>query len=71
MAGPTPLTVDLSDGRDYENEEPYLPEYEETAFDEDAVYFGGEDDLNDDLEGFEDDPSQMAESLRLSLCHLC
>ena len=45
----------------YENEEPYVPEYEETAFDEDAAYFG-DDDPNDDLEGFEDDPSQLAEA---------
>ena len=46
----------------YENDEPYLPEYEETAFDEDAVYFGGDEDPNDDLDGFEDDPAQMAEA---------
>ena len=49
-------------GKRHENEEPYVPGYEETAFDEDAVYFGGDDDPNDDLEGFEDDPSQLAEA---------
>ena len=41
-----------------EADETYMPDYEDTAFDDDAAYFG-EEDYGDDHEGYEDDPAGM------------
>ena len=46
----------------YEAEEPYVPDYEDAAFDDEAIYYGGEDELNDDYDGYEEDAASMAEA---------
>ena len=46
----------------YEAEEPYVPDYEDAAFDDEAIYYGGEDEFNDDYDGYGEDATSMAEA---------
>ena len=46
----------------YEAEEPYVPDYEDAAFDDEAIYYGGEDEFNEDYDGYEEDAASMAEA---------
>ena len=46
----------------YEAEEPYVPDYEDAAFDDEAIYYGGEDEFNDDYDGYDEDAASMAEA---------
>lgn len=42
-----------------EADDSYSPDYEDTAFDEDAIYYGYDDDPQEDHEGFDEDASTI------------